>query len=235
MSDLLDQLSIIVAYREAGPERQRIFDWTVARYQAILPEAELIVGEMTSGDEWFCLAECRNNGADKTSRPYLLFADADAIAFRESISIALYLACGGAPWVIAYDNYHHLTPRSTERVLATPPGGELMQLETSASYPNSNSGLVMISRSNFERSGRFDERFKGWGAEDQAWAAAATTLVGQPDRVLVTDLYHLYHSRTPALTTENPHYAASAALWDRYKQAAGDPTAMQYLVMEHAR
>ena len=63
------------------------------------------------------------------------------------------------------------------------------QHEASTTF-NSAPPLV-VHREAYEAVGGHDERFLGWGSEDQAFALALTVLVGQPLRQARADCLHL--------------------------------------------
>lgn len=232
-----ENLSVVIPYRKSTPDRERLFDWTWARYWSLFPDAELVQGMMTSDCEFFCRAEAINNGVRQAERPWLLIADADVVVFPVAVQQAIERleTESRLARVFPYGNYHHLSAASTGVVLLHSPGDDPRahaRLQITASYPNSTSGLVVLSRDAFWASGGFDERMKGWGPEDQAWDLAFETLCGPSSRINEWDLYHLYHDVTPGHRQDNPHYAESAALWDRYKAASGNNARMRALVEE---
>ncbi|MFK4998906.1 galactosyltransferase-related protein [Bacillus sp. N9] len=55
-------------------------------------------------------------------------------------------------------------------------------------------GINVVPRKHFETVGGFDERFVGWGGEDDAFAASLNTLCGYVKRLDAT-IYHLWHKR----------------------------------------
>lgn len=230
-----DELSVVIPYRPASPEREHIFEWTCDRYGKVLPQAELVVGEMTSGQEYFCRAEAINNGVRQANRRWLLIADADVIAFPAAVDRAI-AALDGAPRfarVFPYESYHHLSAGSTDLVLRSLPAAdprEHLRLEVIASYDNSTSGLIVLATDTFWASGGMDERFVGWGPEDQSWDLAVETLCGPSSRITDWDLYHLFHRVDEGHRQDNPHYPESERLWNQYKQAGGDRARMRALI-----
>ena len=73
-------------------------------------------------------------------------------------------------------------------------------------------GVFLIARAAFARLGGWDERFRGWGGEDNAmsWRIERARL---PALELDTRAaLHLAHPRSQATTFGQPHYAANCAL-----------------------
>ena len=53
-------------------------------------------------------------------------------------------------------------------------------------------GVNILPRQHFERVAGFDERFQGWGGEDDAFAFSLNHLFGLPFRIDAT-IFHLWH------------------------------------------
>lgn len=241
---MFDDLSIVIPYRETGdPIRQAIFQWTLKRYEAITPGAEIIIGEMTDPSfPYFCRSQAINNGVKKTTRPWLLIADTDAVAFPGAIraTIEKLTTDQNYGWGLPYLWYYELSHESSIHLMSLghdfndryqgftlsesqlPPYGEPTSQSTSS--------LAILTVDNFWESGGFDERFIGWAPEDQAWADAISTLCGPYYRYAEVDLYHLWHPVARGTTRDNPYYQESDRLWTEYKSAAGNPEAMRRLV-----
>jgi GT2 family glycosyltransferase len=77
-------------------------------------------------------------------------------------------------------------------------------------------GLFVIRREAYLRLGGFDERFRGWGGEDDAMTIklrrSGMPLAECGERPAL----HLWHSREPGATTGQPHYAANRQLLADY-------------------
>ena len=81
-------------------------------------------------------------------------------------------------------------------------------------------GLFAIRRTAFAHLGGFDERFVGWGGEDDAM-----TIKVERARLSCVELddepaLHLWHPRPRARTTGQPHYAQNVALLAAYRSYA---------------
>lgn len=80
------------------------------------------------------------------------------------------------------------------------------------------SSAIVVPRQVWDDVGGFDERFVGWGGEDNAFWRAATILGGEPDRVSGM-AYHLWHEPS-AGKHQGRQYAANLALWKRYQSVS---------------
>src|SRR5690606_36652312 len=84
---------------------------------------------------------------------------------------------------------------------------------------NHRSICIGVPRVVFEAVGGFDESYRGWGAEDDAFWHAATIAAGNPQRVAGA-AYHLYHK--PASTREerakDPRYIRNWNRWLRFRE-----------------
>src|SRR5690606_13059823 len=78
---------------------------------------------------------------------------------------------------------------------------------------------LAVPRAVFEAIGGFDDGYRGWGGEDNAFWHAATVAAGEPNRVN-GPAYHLYHP--PASTREersaDPVYRRNWSRWHRFKK-----------------
>jgi hypothetical protein len=98
---------------------------------------------------------------------------------------------------------------------------ELIQRTTPISW----SCCVAVPRMVWDDTAGMDERFRGWGFEDGAWAALIRGLY--PYRRIDGDLYHLFHERSDerivngeSALTAKPDYVRNALLGRRYMVAA---------------
>lgn len=229
-------LSIVIPYRP-HPDRDRIYTWVHRRITGLMPDVELIVGDDFDRGLPFNRARACNDGIAKSKNEYVLIGDADIVYDGDAVHRAVDLLDKGASWVIGYTLKWHLSEETTEQLLRSSPALTITNLmkskfTTDPIYPppaaGGTSSCVLIRREIFPEI-RFDERFVGWGYEDQAFATVCTTLLGPylrtPDDCL--HLWHPYVGNDP-----NPYRAASDVLWERYRAAEGDVEAVGVLLKE---
>lgn len=163
-----------------------------------------------------------NVGFRLCQSPWLMFADAD-IVLGDALPQALEYLARGAQAVKPYRRLLDLDEAESARVR----GGEFDWLPPRADAASGREGIgehivfaggaFLIARAAFVRMGGWDERFRGWGGEDDALSyrlerarVAAVELDARP-------ALHLAHPRPASATTGQPHYAANRALLDDYR------------------
>lgn len=220
------RLSVIIPYR-FNADRERHVQWVTDRYSLLLPDAEIIYGLEKTKNRYFCRSEAINNGAREAEGEVYLIADGDAIFFPKLVWEAVEIASDNGGMVMPYWDYHELDQQSTEQILSSSSALDPTRYaRAQAVYQNSNASLVVISALAFWRVRGFDERFIGWGPEDQAFGTAVETICGPPRRVKGHPMMHLWHPVAKGTTRTNPYYKQSLRIWDQYKAAAGNELAM---------
>lgn len=165
-----------------------------------------------------------NVAARLASTPILAFGDADVILPADQLRQAVDLCISSYAAINPYRRWIDLTPEESQMLHQ---GNFAWQPERSADSENRQaigenlvfcSGLFLIRRDAFIHIGGWDERFRGWGGEDDAMTyklerarLPASELDGQP-------ILHLYHPRPRQNTFEQPHYVANTALLAEYRQ-----------------
>jgi hypothetical protein len=90
-----------------------------------------------------------------------------------------------------------------------------------------------VSREAFETVGGLDERFRGWGSEDVAFAESLTTLFSPP-QIVRGDCVHLNHARIGKSGRDfwpgQDNYDESAPLMAEYRKARRHPDLMRELI-----
>jgi glycosyltransferase involved in cell wall biosynthesis len=133
----------------------------------------------------FHLARCRNEGVAASSAPYLLFLDGDCLIPPDHVQQHLRQRRAG---VVMAGYCCHLNQQTSERItidsvrdgsfLACVPDSERQKIRRMdwrarfyqclhhPSRPKLYGGNVGIWRTDYERVNGYDERFQGWGCED---------------------------------------------------------------------
>ncbi len=168
-----------------------------------------------------------NVGARIASTQILGFADADVIC--ASVGEATNAVARGIGVVNPYRRLIDLTEVESTQVR----GGQFDLVPDRASGGSMNragiqehivfcGGIVFFQRNAFAHTGGWDERFVGWGAEDDAMTRKV-----QRARISATELdshvaIHLHHARDNAHLQETPHYANNLRLLDQYRDLSDD-------------
>lgn len=208
-------VAVVVPWRDAGiahrsRARHAVRDWFASR----LPEAPLADCD-GDGPEW-SLAAARNAGvraARAAGADVVVVCDADNVPeeapLREAIAACQETGLVHLPYV-TYRN------------------GDF-------AWNGSIGGIYVTTPDAWSACGGQDERFRGWGCEDHAFAYAHATLLGEPLQRHDGVLTHFPHPAPPARDPGHPHARAAAALLRRYIEASGDRRAMGALVEERVR
>lgn len=217
------KLSIIVPWRNIGdPWRWQSWKWLRQRYERLLPETELVYGSDDS--EPFNRSSTRNHLVERSEGDILLIADADTVFHRDQIEVAISKILSGASWVIPYSEqrYYNVTAEETALIWASPFESTIPELTDSSQWDHkitSWAGLLLVTRESFDKVGGYDERFQGWGYEDNAFRAALDHRVGPHARV---DSYalHLWHPAPEEECFGQPNIEANRELYRLYEAGA---------------
>lgn len=213
--------SVLIPWAGQDPHRQAALEWVKARYAN--EPWQLVTG--TCEGAW-CKARAV---ADATSRADGdLFVIADADVWSDGTTAAVTAVEAGEPWAVPHDLVHRLTHESTVQVYE---GQEPCGLPTEqAPYRGRRGGgIVVVTRDNYQQA-PLDPRFAGWGHEDESWALALKTMLGDGWRG-TDDLFHLWH---PPQQRLNRHVGSepSLRLYHQHVRAQWDRQAMRRLIEE---
>lgn len=220
----MTQLSILMPIGGAiatDPWRGRAFEWLQARYEALLPDAELVLG--TSDVSPFSRSAARNDAFSRSSGDVLLVADADIVFHPAQVRAGLALIDAGAPWTICYRaarGYFVLTAEATMRILALPPDAEIPEPTSPDDWTWADlswAGLLLVPRAAWETVGGYDARFTGFGYEDNAFRFALDNRVGAHARVETEYVLHLHHERTHEDNFGQPYIEHNRELCRQYE------------------
>jgi len=233
-------LSYLITYRESGSSERRENLFAVLRWLAQWPEIDLVVIEQDSVPRLerdpsqpncsmglaynpgpFNKAWGLNVAARMARGPLLALADADLIVPRALPGAVERCSPGHA--VKPYRSIVDLTVVESKRVRAGEWGfaprraaGAPLNREAQGEHVVFAGGLFVIHRDDYLQLGGFDERFVGWGGEDDAMtvklrrAGVALSEIGDEPAL------HLWHPRPRESTLGQPRYDANRALLADY-------------------
>lgn len=227
---MFKEVSVLIPYQPDGGPRDEAFRWIRDFYGMMMPEAQLCVGELEG--ETFSRSRSINLAAAHAERNVYVIADADIIYDPGLIAKSMEWLANGR-WVIPFSYMNRLSETYSKRLLERPAEWPIqMEVDTLPSHAAYFvGGLNVLTRDFFEKVGGYDERFIGWGGEDDAFAHSLDTLAGEHVR-LEGEIIHFWH---PFVGPEgNPHYASNYKLYDRYKAAKGKMEEMGRLIGERA-
>lgn len=204
---------VLVPYRPDGGHRDRI--WTYLR-RTVWHGKYVQVGEHTNGP--FNRAKALNQAAD-CDWDVAVIADADTWVPDRQLDSAILTARATGKLVAAFNAVVELDKPATTAILtgrhALTDSHTCERIRLKGS--ETQSSMLAVTRQLWDRIGGFDERFCGWGAEDQAFWHAAGLLAGEPGRIN-GNAYHLWHPPA-AQKFRGPEYQRNVELWRRYQQA----------------
>lgn len=226
----MNEISILIPYKPNHENREAPFQWVLNFYHDNLPTAEICIGECYS--DLFSRSVAINNAAKQAKGNIYVIADADVVCNPFIINNSPELLKINS-WIIPYTKVLDLTQHCTNILLKKKPTWPIqIDIASKPRIIGKNlplGGLNIVPRENFEKIGGFDERFKGWGGEDDGFASSMDTLCG-PHFRMNENLYHLWHERES--TRNNPHYSENLKLARRYHQAYGNPKLMRKIMNE---
>lgn len=230
-------ISILIPWSSSSlaPERDLSWAWNRRRIELLLPEAEVCLGapDVVGDPARFSRSLALNRAAElaRDESEVFLIMDADTTMRIGDLRDVVALAAEGY-WVLP-ERYIRLSRRASRQWMkqaATSGPPTSWERDIEQEYPFANSGVVAIPSRAFWLAGGFDERFKGWGGEDDAMRAQLDTLWAPAERSGIA--FHLWHPRPLAHTTGGPYNAESRVLADRYGAVSGDREALRALMAE---
>lgn len=208
-------LSVIIPFCPDGGRRDQNYLWVAERVRRLLPNAELI----TSYQEYppFNRAFLCNEGVKQASRDNILICDADMIFDLDLIENGLSII-NDVPWIAPFIYKLDVSWNSSNALLQSDPSIALSNLNLQISRKwgaerCKGGAMLMITKKNYINVGGFDQRFNGWGYEDNAFLMMARNTIG--DCVETNNVaYHLYH---PLSINQYPNLLQlNFELWKEY-------------------
>jgi hypothetical protein len=243
----MTEASYILTYRDAdGPARRKNL-FAVLSWLACYPLFDVVLVEQDSAprlDTTLPHPRCThvfaynpgpfnkswglNVGFRYTSRPFLAFGDADVIV-GDALTESLGYLERGYQTVKPYKRLIDLTEQESQRVIA----GEFDYVpDRDPAEPNDREGLgefivfaggvFVIARSAFVHIGAWDERFRGWGGEDDAMSYKLERARISGIELDRRPAVHLHHARSNAAMQAHPDYANNLAVVADYRRLSDE-------------
>ncbi|MEM6269464.1 MAG: glycosyltransferase [Bacteroidota bacterium] len=143
--------------------------------------------------------------------------DADMLMHDHELMAALILCRDEYEVVNPFAQFLDIGPEETFRIqhgmttLRT-----MFEKPTPRAGANFASGMILFQRRAYEKMGGWDERFFGWGIEDNVVAEVKVPVLIDRAIQLPYTGYHLWHERTFVDTSLQPHYERSYEIYRRY-------------------
>jgi hypothetical protein len=190
--------SILVAHRDpGGGERDRLWKFVRAAFEAQLSDVEIVVGT-DDGENPFHKTLALNRAAREAQGEVFGIWDSDTWVAADMVRVGIAWVAETGRWCRPWTKKIRLNEAQTEHVLARgpwwdsvvgPDNGRPEGINTFWAAPP-----LLVHRETFERLGGMDERFRGWGSEDVAFARALVTEAGSAG-VVRGRCHHLWHPR----------------------------------------
>ncbi len=220
--------SILIPFQGGNAHREKIFNWLVGFYEKNVPEAEIVIGEDYTGR--INRSRMRNDAFNKSTRDILVYIDADGLIRPEDIREAVKRVRRGTAMVQA-ETVTWITKESTATILDGPTDWPPIEKKDIQAVERVLGEFFVLSRETFEKVRGWDERFEGWGGEDQVFRCAIMALVGKIEK-LPSTIYHLWHPRTVNECPKHSGFKVNKVLRDRYVAYQGNSRAMESLISE---
>lgn len=227
-------VTVVIPWAGNDPDRLAARTWTMRQYLAthrdwriVTSPAEPLEGPWSKGRAVRKLIDAVD------PQGILVIADSDVFCQGIEISVgSIKLQGRYCQWSRPHNLVCRFNRAATARILAGAPAWEQLgdgNLEQGLYGGFDGGGITVLSRALYEKV-PLDERFEGFGQEDEAWGLALRTLAGVPSQG-TQPLYHLYHEPQQRMDRRWGS-VASRELYDRYAVASGDPEKMLALLSE---
>lgn len=217
---MVDKVSYIIGFRESNAERLQALQFVLRRIRRDFPEMEVLVIEQDKNSKIsfdpilkinhvFIFNEglynrswAFNCAVKNTKKEFFCFADADIILEKEG-----FLKC-----VNALDSFDACTPNKetiTNVAIDEDAPNQLRILNQRKLYSFAG-GMLFITKLAFDKIGGWDERFEGWGGEDNAMSHLIYNRLKSKTFGLTS--YHIDHPHEYVTGQNQPQYQANKTL-----------------------
>lgn len=220
-----ERVSILIPFKSDGGYRDKNCSWIKERYEILMPNAEICIG--SSDIEPFSRSASINNAAKLATRDIFIICDGDMVFDVKQIEKAL-TGLDHYTWIIPFISTNMLTLEQTSDMLKKDPSIIMSNIDFTGceNFVGSVGQINIVPQKYFEQIRGFDERFKGWGFEDNAFQISMDTLCG-PHARLKTSMWHLYHPTAPQSNYQNNYelfnrvYGSKESIINDFKPKSG--------------
>ena len=226
---MTNKISYIIGFRAANSERIQGLLFVLKKLRAYFADLEIIVIEQDEVQRMEFAKELKikhlffeNSGLYNRSKAFNIavqHSDKDAYVFADSDMFFAkedYLTC-----FAALQKFEAVTPNKSELLNIAVSGGNPNEIEVLSivPYPTFAGGVMILTRAGFEKIGGWDERFIGWGGEDNAM----DQLIYQKltSKAFAHKFYHIDHPRSTVDTNKHPQYHLNHKLSETIKTYHG--------------
>ena len=206
---------VAIPYRPDFGHRDQLFTHLKDHYWNQIG-FELLVGHNTSGP--FNRSKAIND-ALSGDWEVAVIADGDTWVPAKQLHRAILTARVTGRLVAAFDAVVEISRTCTMDILKgkTSLAGSFLCERVRTRDMETQSSMLVIPRTLWDAVGGMDERFQGWGAEDNAFWKACTLHGGEPARIS-GNAYHLWHPSAPG-KNGGIQYKRNINLWQKYHHA----------------
>lgn len=201
-------ISLLVPYTSDNGTRELNWNWINERYKLLMPDIEICIGECNEFP--YSRAQAINNAAKKASRDIFIISDADIFFNVEDMRKAIEML-DIYKFIVPYSKFIKLNEELSVYTLSKQPNISIFDItlsqKNSSIFYDSNEvkkyqvigGICIIKKQDFYACGGFDERFRGWGGEDDAFISIVKYLYNNFGRPSDMTVYHLFHKSQPKI------------------------------------
>lgn len=216
----MKNVSLLVPTGFKDRRRHEIYLWVMNRWLKQFPDWQVCIGEDDPTN--YNRSKARNDAFRQADGEILVISDADTVTTIANVERAIAQCLTTNAWVIAHKYYFSLTEHFTDWLLQQEPDYQFEDEKGSHAAVKrddfnwvmtnkSEAGVIVMPREAYEAVEGYDERFKIWGYEDNAFASRLRKKWGVPQR---TDGFvaHLWHER--GLDFDHPDIEANQKLYE---------------------
>ncbi|MDG1906270.1 MAG: glycosyltransferase [Arenicella sp.] len=235
-------LSYLITFRESNSERTRVLSYILQQVNSIRgmevclveqdyePRIASLVRRYSTPSMKYIFVENSglfnkswglNIAAQHSSRSQLIFADADMLISNQALETISQRLGSEVDAINPYNKLIDLTSEETHQLLDNAPelnisrSTQQINRQQLGQHPPFCGGIFAVTRQLFDKCGGMDERFEGWGGEDDAMSHRISNHSSN-SITLEQTAYHLWHGRQDQAQYSSPAYIRNLALLSLY-------------------